>query len=154
MSASTMMGLMDANVFSQIIGDRRNLEQETTGVRLIAAIAFSLIIFVLFVVAIFFGFSSTIARLFLLGLGHLVLAPVACYASLRLGFALILSLVLAVVVLILDLVQSMIRVFGLPLSFLGFIALRFVVAFVFIDIVYVAFLYRLRTTALAQNNRK
>jgi hypothetical protein len=138
----------------RFVNDRRNLEQEAAGVRITSAVAFSLIIFVLFAVAIFFGFDTFEERLFLAGLGHLALAPLAAYGSLRLGLVLRLAFILSVPIFFVDLVQFVIRVFAIRLSLLAFFGIVFIFVFLLLDAIYIGVLYRLVTTDKAQNNKQ
>jgi hypothetical protein len=133
------------------LGSRGELERETTGVRIVAIVAFSVAIVTLFFA---FGFLGVTSRLFLLTIGHLIIAPVAGYASVRFGLAILVALGLVVIQTLLDVGQLLIRVF--TFSLFDFFALFYIVVmlvFVALDIVYLITLWRLYTTIRAINRR-
>lgn len=134
------------------VADRRRLEYECSAVRLLAIIDFSLILIVLAFVAFFFGFDAGIEQLFLLSTPHILLAPLAGYAALRLGLAVVAALGVLGVVFLLDVAQWFIRVFAFPLTLLSFVFLVVNTAFIVIDILYAFALWRLRVTDKAQNS--
>lgn len=133
------------------VGSRAELERETTGVRIIAIVGFSVAIVCLFFAL---GLLGATSRLFLLTLGHLIIAPVAAYASLRLGFAILLAIGLVVLQTLLDVGQLILRTvtFQLP-DFLSLFYIVILVVFLFIDIAYLITLWRLRTTIKALDAR-
>lgn len=134
------------------VGDRTNLSREAGAVRLIAIVAFSLIVITLVVLLFFFnGFSTPSQQLFFLSVGHLIVAPVAGYAALRLGWAILAALILAIVQTVLDSVELAVRIFGLPFTLLEFIFIVLTAAFVVLDVLYLGSLWRLYSTDRAQN---
>jgi len=134
--------------------ERSGLEREMSTLRLVALVGFSLAILLLLVVFIFdtsFGVPGT--RLLLLSSGHILLAVVAGYASLRCNPILILALVLAVVQTILDLVHFVIRTLGLSFELVAIVTFFFVAFLLVIDVLYLVSIWRLRTVINALQER-
>jgi hypothetical protein len=134
-----------------LIGDRRELGRETGTLRLLALIDFSLILFVLLLVATFSGFSALRTKLFFLSAPHLVLAPLAGLASLRLGALVYIGIVLSAICLMLDSVQWWLRLLLLDFDFGELISIIVVTVFIIIDGLYILMQYRVRVTDEAQN---
>lgn len=135
-----------------LVADRRELEHETQAVRVLALIAFSLILLTLFLVSFFFGFDDLSEQLFFLSAPHIVLAPLAAYAALRLGIFTWLALGGAALVFLLDVIQWFLRAFLLPFTLLEFIFIVVNTVFIVIDILYLITIYRINDTDEAQNN--
>jgi hypothetical protein len=125
------------------IYSRAGLEQETSTLRLASILGFSLIVLVVLIVVVFFGFDGAVERLFGLSLPHLLLAPLALYASVRFGYVLVAVLVFAVLQVILDGGQWIARAlaFSLTINQLVFIVLNTLL--LFFAVLYAGLAYRL-----------
>lgn len=134
--------------------ERSGLEREMSSLRLVALVGFSLAVLLLLLV---FIFDTSIAvpntRLLLLSSGHILLAVVAGYASLRCGPILIIALVLAVIQTILDLVHFVIRTVGLSFDLVAIVTFFFVAFLLVIDVLYLVSIWRLRTVISALQQR-
>jgi len=136
------------------IVSRRDLERETTGLRIVATIGFSFAVATVFVLFAFLGNDRGTETLLLLSAGHLLIAPIAGYASVRFGIALTTALVLAATQTVLDLVQLIIRVTQVGSGdFDSFFFILFVLFFLVIDALYLIAVWRLRATIAALNQR-
>lgn len=137
---------------SLLVSDRRELEHETSAVRILALLGFSLILLTLFLVSFFFGFDELSEQLFFLSAPHILLAPLATYAALRLGIFTWLALGFAAIVLVLDIVQWFLRAFFLPFTLLEFIYIIVNTVFIALDLLYLISIWRINDTDSAQNN--
>lgn len=135
-----------------LVADRRELEHETSAVRILALIAFSLILLTLFIVSFFFGFDDLSEQLFFLSALHIVLAPLATYAALRLGIFTWLALGGALLLFILDVAQWFLRAFFLPFTLLEFIFIIVNTVFIALDVLYLITIWRINDTDESQNN--
>lgn len=145
---------MDVNGFvaQLLVADRRKLEHETSGVRILVLVTFSVSILLLGLTAILFGFDDLNTQLILFAILHIVMAPLAAYAALRMGIITQAALSLSIVVTLADIVQLIVRIVVVDLTPLSFIAFLFTIGYVLADFILVAFLYRLWVTDSAQNN--
>lgn len=142
---------MSKSTIVDVIGDRRNLERQTSLVRIVAFVDFSYTLLVLFIISFFFGFTSMDTTLFLLDISHFLVAGAAGYGGIRLGYILYVAGALAALALILDFVQLLMRVFGMPLTLQEFIFIVAVALFIVLDVLELFGLVRLLTADRQQN---
>ena len=140
-------GTMMSKSAIDAIGDRSGLEEETGAVRLLALIDFSLLLLVLFLVDFFLGFTTPDTKWFLVDIVHIPLVLAAAYAAFRLGFVATIAIIIAFVAFILDFIQLLVRAFGFPLTLLEFVFILVTLAFVVLDILFIATLWRLTSVA-------
>jgi hypothetical protein len=98
------------------MGDRRGLSDRTALVRIAAVFGIALFLLAVILANLFYGFDGTLQRLLVLSIGHLLLAPLAFIASLRLGVLLTIAVGVAALVLLLDTLQLVIRAFYTSLT--------------------------------------
>jgi len=137
---------------SALLADRSRQTHELAGIRLISFTALILVAGVLFVTAFFFGFDDTAEQLFIFSVPHLLLVPVANYASLRLGTLLSIALGFAFVQFLLDAVQVGFRIALLELNIADVLFLFVALGILALDVIYAIALWRMRTIDLALNN--
>lgn len=129
---------------SSAVGDRRGLTNRTAFVRWIAMAGFVLFLLAVILADLFFGFDGTLERLLLMSIAHLLLAPLAFIATLRLGLLVSIALALAAVQMVLDLVQLLIRGFLAEFTFEYVALLVANIALAAVSLLYLVSLYRLR----------
>lgn len=134
------------------VGDRRGLTNRTAFVRIVAMIGFVLFLLVVIVANLFYGFTGTLERLLLLSIGHLLLAPLAFFATLRLGMLVTGALILASVQLLLDTIQLVIRAFRAELTVEFVVLLAANIALAAVSLLYILALVRLRQADYELNN--
>lgn len=134
------------------VGDRRGLSTRTALVRVAALVGFTLYVLALVLANLFYGFDGTLERLLLLSIGHLLLAPLAFIASMRLGPLIAITMVVAGLVLALDVTQLIIRAFRAESSieYIALLAVNIVLAGV--SVLYLIGLARLRQWDRELNN--
>lgn len=133
----------------QLIGvvSRETFADEMMFIRIIAVIAFSIIALLAFAFVFIIGFNSLVTQLFALSFGHFILTPIALYATLRFGIAVNVALGLAALQLIADFIQFILRVILVNFTALSLVLLLLNIVFLVLDVLYVAYLYRLRVAS-------
>lgn len=133
-------------------GDRRGLSTRTAFVRIVALVGFVGYLLILVLANLFYGFTGTLERLLFMSVGHLLLAPLAFIASMRLGVLVTIALLVAALVLVLDIAQLIVRAFRAEqtLEYVVLIAANVVLAA--ISALYIAALGRLRQADNELNN--
>lgn len=134
------------------VGDRRGLSNRTALVRIVAVIGFVLFLLAIILANLFYGFDGTLERLLVVSIGHLLLAPLAFIASLRLGMLVTVALIVAVLVLAADTVQLVIRAFYAELSVEYIVLLAANIGLTAVSLLHIVALARLRQADRELNN--
>lgn len=134
------------------IGDGRDIEEQSSIVRLLAIIGASVALLLLALVAVFLGFKNLDGGLFLLDIIEIVLGAAAGYAAIRLGTSILIALGISLVALLFNVVQWIVRVVALPFTLLEFVFILIVTGLIILDVFYVVFLWRLYRADLNNNN--
>ena len=145
-----MVGTADVADFErQLIGvtSRSTFSDEMMFIRVVAFVAFSMIALLVFGFTYITGFENRITRLSALSFGHFLLAPLALYSTLRFGLVVNVTLGLAALQTVADVIQIMLRAIVVDFTALSVVLL--VIAFIFLalDTLYVVYLYRLRVSS-------
>ncbi len=132
------------------VESRAGLVSETATLRFAALLGSSIAIFIALVLVVFFGFDSTPERLFALSIGHIFIAELALYASIRFGTALLLLVAISAIQVVLDGVQWVIRVVTFSLTVEQIVFLLFNTILLFFAFAYAGLAWRLWTITRKQ----
>lgn len=123
-------------------GSLAGLHQEAGLLRLVALVDFSLMVVILVVLQLFFGFDDLIEQLFFMSTLHLLIAPIILIASYKQGLALYVAVVLASLGLILDSIQLVVRLYIARFTLEWIVYFLLNLAFAVASVIYVAVLVR------------